>query len=271
MYNTLCPKHLLCQCTSNYTTLHGALRSVMTPSFVTKLQTFQSRLSGLQGWIFESGPFVSRGNPFTLHTISCFLIFMHQLFPPRMLQGLARVSRCSYNIRGLFLIWLMLMCNRETEERNKVWCAGCSGWQIKSQLMTLLFARSQWMGDYPWDSGTGPRHADSVCGCDGVGSTLSAARGERGSATGWMLSRFQRLRHTSTPQTLMAEQLLECYSLHYTQSSAWCDTQRITPPTQQQHHRGAECYQRQAFETDEKCAFKVNSNIPLLIISFVPL
>lgn len=132
------------------------------------------------------------------------------------------------------------MCNRETEERNRVRRAGCSGWQIKSQLMTLLFARSQWMEDYPWDSGTGPRHADSVCGCDGVGSSLSAARGERGSVTGWMLSRFQRLRHTSTPQTLMAEQLLECYSLHYTQSSAWCDTQRITPPTQQQQDRGAE-------------------------------
>lgn len=46
---------------------------------IRKLQTFQGRLSRLQGWIFESGQFVSRGNPFTLHTISCFLIFNYFL------------------------------------------------------------------------------------------------------------------------------------------------------------------------------------------------
>lgn len=74
--------------------------------------------------------------------------------------------------------------------------------------MTLVFTQSQWMEDYPCDSGAGPWHADGVSGFDRVGSSQSAALREQDATTDWMLSGFHR--HTST---LMSEQLLQ-WRLH---------------------------------------------------------
>lgn len=87
------------------------------------------------------------------------------------------------------------------QARNKVQGVGCRGEQIRSQIMTLLFTWSQWMEDYPWASGTGPVHADSVCGFDKVGSSQSSAPRELDATTGWMLSGFQRLRRLNMSNT----------------------------------------------------------------------
>lgn len=109
---------------------------------------------------------------------------------------------CGLIIMTKSFTWILAYCREgvtRRQGRNNVQGPGWWDGHIRSQSMTLLFTLSQWLEDYPRASGTGPGHADSVCGFD-IGSSQSSAPRELHAATVRMLSGCQRRQTLTTKQ-----------------------------------------------------------------------